>query len=92
MIKDEHINRQGRKKGSLNKSTSIIRSQFQMLVENNIEKLQNDLDSMTPQQRFQAISNLAKFILPTLNSIDLVSATGDTFKPIEIHFNENTDK
>ncbi len=92
MIKDEHINRQGRKKGSLNKSTSIIRNQFQMLVENNIEKLQNDLDSMTPQQRFQAISNLAKFILPTLNSIDLVSASGDTFKPIEIHFNENTDK
>ncbi len=92
MIKDEHINRQGRKKGSLNKSTSIIRNQFQMLVENNIETLQNDLDSMTPQQRFQAISNLAKFILPTLNSIDLVSATGDTFKPIEIHFNENTDK
>ncbi len=92
MIKDEHINRQGRKKGSLNKSTSIIRSQFQMLVENNIETLQNDLDSMTPQQRFQAISNLAKFILPTLNSIDLVSASGDTFKPIEIHFNENTDK
>ncbi len=92
MIKDEHINRQGRKKGSLNKSTSIIRNQFQMLVENNIETLQNDLDSMTPQQRFQAISNLAKFILPTLNSIDLVSASGDTFKPIEIHFNENTDK
>ena len=92
MIPNEHINRQGRKKGSLNKSTQIIRNQFQMLVEDNIETLQNDLDSMTPQQRFQAISNLAKFILPTLNSIDLTSELGNSFKPIEIHFNSDESK
>ena len=43
MILDNHINRNGRPRGSKNKSTEAVRSAFQLLVENNIKQLQNDL-------------------------------------------------
>ena len=92
MIPKDKINRKGRKPGSKNLATQNVREQFQMLVESNIQTLQNDLDAMTPKERFNSIISLAKFVLPTLNSIDFNTSNTDSFKPIEIHFNSDDNK
>ena len=85
-------NKLGRPKNSKNKNTEVVRNSFQLLVQNNLEQLQNDLNEMTPVQRFQSIVSLSKFILPQLNSIDFNSDNRNLFKPIEIHFKSNEDE
>ncbi len=92
MIPKEHINRSGRKKGSKNKATEVVRSAFKLLVENNLQQLQSDLDDMSPKDRFNSIVAIAKFVVPTLNSVDVTNQNTDNFKPIEIHFNNDTNK
>ncbi len=91
-MKEGHINKIGRPKNSKNKNTEVVRSSFQLLIKNNLEQLQSDLDAMTPKERFNSIISLAKFVLPTLNSIDFNTSNTDSFKPIEIHFNTDANK
>ena len=92
MLNSENINRSGRPKGSKNKSTETVRNSFQLLIQNNLEQLQSDLEEMTPKDRFNSIVSLAKFVLPTLNSIDFNTSNIDSFKPIEIYFSDDTNK
>jgi len=68
----------GRKPGSLNKNTISIKSNFQKLVEDNIEQLDADLKALSPRDRIKAIIELSKFIIPTLKQIDAeVNTTTD---------------
>lgn len=60
----------GRKLGSINVSTASIKQNLQMLVENNLSTLDEDLKSLTPKDRIKAITDLCKFIVPTLKAID----------------------
>ncbi len=78
----------GRPAGSANIATAEIRERFNLLVENNIDKLQNDIASLEPFQRIKVILELSKFILPTLKSIDIASTSeedNDNFRPIVIN-------
>lgn len=61
----------GRTKGTPNKTTAQIREQFQILISNNIEVLQNDIEALEPLQRIKTIIELSKFVLPTLKAIEL---------------------
>lgn len=63
----------GRQKGSTNKNTIEIRTAFQLLVENNIDTLQSDLDSLKPIERIKVIIELGKFIVPTLKAVEMKS-------------------
>ena len=54
--------------GSPNKTTQEIRELIQNLNEDNVDKLQGDLDKLEPKDRIKAIVDLAKFVLPTLKS------------------------
>jgi hypothetical protein len=79
----------GRQKGGVNKTTASIRESFQLLLENNLEGLQNDIDSLDPHQRIQMILQLAKFVVPTLRNVEVESETnvlnlGMGIKPIEV--------
>lgn len=65
------INLNGRPKGSANVVSAAVRERFNLLVENNIDKLQNDIASLEPFQRIKVIIELSKFILPTLKSVDI---------------------
>ena len=60
----------GRKSGTSNIDKTNVRAKFQLLVENNIDSLQNDLNTLKPIERVKAIIDLAKFVLPTLKAID----------------------
>ena len=76
----------GRPIGSKNLASSQIRDTFQLLLENNLEKIQDDLNELEPKDRIQLLLSLANYILPKLRSIDLKSDIEET---ITIDFNES---
>ena len=74
----------GRKKGSVNRSTANVRNAFSLLVENNLSRLQSDLDALSPRDRIKAIAELSKYVLPQLKSIEYKDTNTDNFQPIII--------
>ena len=76
----------GRPKGSVGKSNNKIRETFQLLLSNNLEKLQEDLNELEPKDRIKLLLDLSNYILPKLRSIDLQSDIEET---ITIDFNES---
>ena len=81
----------GRIKGTKNKNLIEVRNAFQLLVENNIERLQEDLDSLNPFERIKVIIDLSKFCLPTLKAVDVMPVNIITERP-NIQFIESTIK
>lgn len=67
----ERPDKAGRKAGVPNKNTHAIRDSFQLLIENNLDKLQDDLDAVKPAERLKFIAEFAKFCLPTLKAIEM---------------------
>lgn len=70
----ELASRAGKKstrKGVPNRINHEVRKSFQLLVENNLERLQNDLDELEPKDRIKFILDIAKFILPTLQAVSV---------------------
>lgn len=63
----------GRQKGTPNKLNAEIRERFKQLVDNNLEGLQSDLESLKPSDRVKFIIELAKFVVPTLKAVDITS-------------------
>lgn len=61
----------GTRKGIPNRVNHEVRKSFQLLVENNLERLQNDLDELEPKDRIKIILEMAKFILPTLQAVSV---------------------
>jgi hypothetical protein len=82
----------GRTEGTPNKITNEIRECFLNLIEMNYETLKNDIESLSPKDRVKALIELAKFVVPTLKAIDIVS-NKDNFTPVQINFtNENSQQ
>lgn len=74
----------GRKIGSVNRTTAEIKQAFQLLVDNNVDKMGDWLDRIAqdnPEKAIKIIIDLSEFIIPKLsrgaveveqtNSIDL---------------------
>ena len=59
------------REGVPNRTTNEVRRAFQLLVENNLPKMQKDLDSLEPKDRIKFMLDMAKFILPQLQSISI---------------------
>ena len=74
----------GRSPGSKNKSNIKVREAFEQLVLGNLEQIKKDLKQLEPKDRIKSITDLAKFVLPTLRSTDLVIDNESAFTPIEI--------
>ena len=84
----------GTRKGVPNKSTNEVRRAFQLLVENNLPKMQKDLDSLEPKDRIKFILDMAKFILPQLQSIsidDLREQEARGFNVLTINLKNGSD-
>ncbi len=58
----------GRTKGAVNKTTTEIREHFQNLVSNNLEQLNEDLNSLEPLNRLKIINEISKFVDNTLKA------------------------
>ena len=76
----------GRTAGAVNKNTAEIRENFQNLVSNNLEQLNEDLKKLEPLQRLKIIIEMAKFVVPTLKATELTGGEDNNYKPIEIRF------
>ena len=82
----------GTRKGVGNRVTNEVRKSFQLLVENNLERLQNDLDELEPKDRIRFILEMAKFILPTLQAVsvdDLRENEAEGFNVLTINLTTN---
>ena len=62
-------NPQGRPKGAKNKVKSRLLNAITSIVEDNIERLQDDLDSLEPQDRVKALTNLIGYIIPKQQAV-----------------------
>lgn len=72
------LNPKGRPLGSKNKTTEEIRKVYQEIVSQNLEKLQEDLEGMSPQARWNILTNLQKTFLPSLTKAEIDGAvSGD---------------
>ena len=82
----------GTRKGVGNRVTNEVRKSFQLLVENNLERLQNDLDELEPKDRLKFILEMARFILPTLQAVsvdDLRENEAEGFNVLTINLTTN---
>lgn len=76
----------GRQKGVTNKDLLPIRDAFKMLIENNLDKLQEDLDSIKPIERLKVLAEFSKFCVPTLKAVDFNDNTPPPREPVRIIF------
>ena len=74
----------GRKAGTPNKITKDLREKFKLLIEDNVDKLQNDIEQLEPKDRIKVLIDLSKFVLPTLRATDIKTNT-DNFTPTIIN-------
>jgi hypothetical protein len=81
----------GRKKNTPNRNSNEIRQQFQQLIDNNLEQLNEDFKALEPKDRINAVINLAKFCLPTLKATELSTTTEDGITPVVIQFEFGND-
>ena len=55
-------------------------------MQNNIDKMQYDLDLLEPKERLKMIIELSKFVLPTLKATELSTGIENGFNHIAINF------
>lgn len=60
----------GRPKGSKNQVTEKIRDSFLHFIEENLDRMQEDFDSLEAKDRFRYLFEMSKFILPSLKAIE----------------------
>ncbi len=85
--KDNQPIKKGRTKGSPNKNTAQIRAAFAEIVEGNTEQLKADLKAMKPTERANIIIQMAKYVIPTLKSVDATVSKAATATPVLIELN-----
>ena len=76
----------GRKAGTPNKATKDIRDAFTLLIENNLSKLQEDINGLAPKERVKLLLDMAQFVVPKLGNVDLKT---DEKEIVTIDFNES---
>jgi len=60
----------GKPKGCSNLIGKETKEMFALLVQNNLPKLQKDLDGLTGLNRLKIILEMASYVIPKLKSID----------------------
>jgi len=83
-MKGKTNNPNGRPVGATNKTSAEIRAAFQLLVENNLEQLNQDLQSCEPEKRIGYIIKLSEFFLPKLQSMTIENQLEAEYKQLEI--------
>ena len=73
-------NPNGRPKGSKDKVKSDILEKVRLIIDNNIDRLQEDLDLLDPCERVKAISGLINYVLPKQQAMSLESRIEAEYK------------
>lgn len=75
--------------GVSDKCTMQTRENFQMLVKNNLPRLQDDLNQLEPKDRVRAIIELAKFVIPRLNAVDITTGGEQIERYVTVNLESN---
>ncbi|WP_242082711.1 hypothetical protein [Aestuariivivens sediminis] len=78
----------GRTKGSKNKVTQEVREKFKFLLENNIDRIQKDLDELEPKDRIKLILEISKFVIPQLKAVELSQDPENSITPIVVDMSQ----
>jgi len=76
----------GRKIGSVNLLTSELRQGLANLLESNFERMQEDLNKVSPNTRLRILVEFYKLILPKVNDAE---DNNNNFHPITLHINKD---
>jgi hypothetical protein len=79
----------GRPLGSKNLITEKVRENFNLLLESNLNKMQDDLNQLTPKDRLNFIIELSSYILPKLRAIEVTEIKESNFQPINVILQSN---
>lgn len=82
----------GRPKGSFNKSSQKVRLAFAKLLEDNLDTLKEDIEKLEPKDRAKFLSDLAKYIVPTLKSAEMNIKSDNKGTPIITFTSADKDK
>lgn len=85
----------GRQKNTPNKTTKELRDKISSIINNNIDKVQSDLDKLEPKERLTILLQLLKHTIPTYKAIELDTTIEDNnnrFNPIVIEYNNETER
>ena len=87
---DHNINRAGRKKGTKNKNTRLIREAYQKLTEDNLDNMNRWLQQVShddPAKAMELMLKLSEYIIPKLQRQEITGQDGeDLFKDIKFSF------
>lgn len=84
MKKTKRIKTGGRTKGTPNKDTRELRERISELIDMHFDRLSDDLLSLQPKERIEAMTKLLEYSLPKLQRMEM--DTGDISQ--QIIFNE----
>jgi dsRNA-specific ribonuclease len=77
----------GRSKGTPNKTTNEIREFYKLLIDDNLEQIKTDLNTLDPKERLKMILELSKFVIPTLKAIEMETKVDiNERNRVNIHF------
>lgn len=83
----------GKKKGTKNKVTKAVKQGFEKLLNDNLNGLQSDLESLKPSERLKIILDLANYVLPKMKAIEMdVTSGGEALNMPMINFIKRKDK
>jgi len=87
---DENINRAGKKPGTLNKNTRMIREAYQKLTEDNLDNMSIWISQVAgddPAKALDIMIKLSEYIIPKLARQEVVGNDGeDLFKNVKFQF------
>lgn len=85
-------NPKGRPKGAKDKAKGRLVERITDIVECNIDKLQDDIDTLEPQERIKAITSLINYVLPKQAAVDVKSQLEAEYKALERLIDEAPDE
>lgn len=68
---DPRINRNGRPKGSQNKTTGDLRERITDLIEKNFKRIEQDFNKLDSEKRLIVLERYLKYCLPTLQAMNM---------------------
>ena len=69
--KGQSGNIKGRTKGTPNRTTKQLRESITSFLDNNFQRLENDLELLTPRDRIKFYCDLLQFGLPKLQTVQI---------------------
>lgn len=89
--KGEVRNPNGRPKGSPNKATKQLRELVSDLVQREFENVDTLLLQLEPKERAKFLTDLMKYVLPSLSSINMEATVDQRVTQIEVKYKTKED-